>query len=254
MSQAADSAGIPFDGREFRPHPFDGDDGSCPDELAAALELWVRDASGEAMGSVIDALRTDRVLVPLLAEAGEFGLTDDGKVVDKTQELSIVSVEGPDGKPVALAFSDVESMKAWNPEARPIPVESQKVAAWVLDDQMARIVLNPGSPTQCVVRRGGVISLLTGDSYTPPWLDEDVVSGITEAFDEVEVATISPGWHLQGGNGPDLSVQVTLPVGLTQEQLQQRQAHWAGVWGSNDRVNQRVDGLHLKLVATPPSQ
>jgi len=254
MSQAADSAGIPFDGREFRPHPFDGDDGSCPDALAAALELWVKDPTGEAMAAVINALRTERVLVPLLAEAGEFGLTDEGKVVDKTQELSIVSVEGPDGKPVAVAFSDVESMRAWNPQARPIPVEAQKVAAWVLDDQMARIVLNPGSATQCVVRRGGVISLLTGDAYTPPWLDGDVVRGIREAFNEAELATVSPGWRLQGGNGPDLSVEVTLPAGLTHEQLQQRQAHWASVWGSNQTVNQRVDGLHLKLVATPPSQ
>jgi len=254
MSQAADSAGIPFDGREFRPHPFDGDDGSCPDALAAALELWVKDASGEAMAAVINALRTERVLVPLLAEAGEFGLTDEGKVVDKTQELSIVSVEGPDGKPVAVAFSDVESMRAWNPQARPIPVEAQKVAAWVLDDQMARIVLNPGSPTQCVVRRGGVIALLTGESYTPPWLDGDVVGGITQAFEDVETVTVSPGWHLHGGNGPDLSVEVTLPAGLTHVQLQQRQEHWARVWASNETVNQRVDGLHLKLVATPPSQ
>jgi hypothetical protein len=254
MSQAAESAGIPFDGREFRPHPFDGDDGSCPETLAAALELWATEASGEAMRAVVDSLRSDRVLVPLLAEAGDFGYTEDGKVVEKTQELSIVSVEGPDGKPVAVAFSDVESMAAWNSDARPIPVEAQKVAAWVLDDQMARIVLNPGSDTQCVVRRGGVIALLTGDPYTPPWLDHAVADGISEAFDSGESVTVSPGWHLQGGNGPDLSVEVTLPAGLTKEQLAQRQAQWASVWGSNELVNQRVDGIHLKLVATPPSQ
>ena len=254
MSPAADSAGIPFDGREFRPHPFDGDDGLCPEALATALSLWAENPSGEAMSAVIDALRSDRVLVPLLAEAGELGHTDEGKVVDKTQELSIVSVEGPDGKPVALAFSDVQSMAAWNAEARPIPVEAQKVAAWVLDDQMARIVLNPGSSSQCVVRRGGVIALLTGEPYTPPWQDDSVVSGISAAFDADESVTVSPGWHLQGGNGPDLSIEVSLPAGLTHAQLEKRQAHWAGVWGDNDLVNQRVDGLHLKLVATPPNR
>jgi hypothetical protein len=253
MSQAADSAGIPFDGREFRPHPFDGDDGSCPEALAQALTFWADERSGEAMTAVIDALRRERVLVPLLAEAGEFGLTEEGKVVDKTQELSIVSVAGPDGKPVALAFSDVQSMAAWNSDARPIPVEAQKVAAWVLDDEMARIVLNPGSSHQCVVRRGGVIALLTGDPYTPPWLDEAVITGIAQAFDSDEVVTISPGWNLQGGNGPDLSIEVALPAGLTQEQLEHRQQHWADVWGSNEVINQRVDGLHLRLVATPPN-
>jgi hypothetical protein len=118
MSQAADSAGIPFDGREFRPHPFDGDDGSAPEVLARALSGWQGEQSAEAMVDVVEALRESRVLVPLLAEAGEFGLTDEGKTVDKTQELSIVSVKGPDGKPVAVCFSDVEAMATWNPSAR----------------------------------------------------------------------------------------------------------------------------------------
>lgn len=254
MSQAADSAGIPFDGREFRPHPFDGDDGSAPEVLARALSRWQGEQSAEAMVDVVEALRESRVLVPLLAEAGEFGLTDEGLTVDKTQELSIVSVKGPDGKPVAVCFSDVEAMTTWNPSARPIPVEAIKVAAWVLDDQMARIVINPGSATQCVVRRGAVISLLTGGPYTPPWLDQEVVDGITGAFGDTDEVTVSSGWELQGGNGPDLSIQVALPPGLTQGQLHDRQTAWAEHWGANQAVNQRVDGLHLKLVATPPSQ
>jgi hypothetical protein len=88
-----------------------------------------------------------------------------------------------------------------------------------------------------------VISLLTGGPYTPPWLDQEVVDGITGAFGDTDEVTVSSGWELQGGNGPDLSIQVALPPGLTQGQLHDRQTAWAEHWGANQAVNQRVDGL-----------
>ena len=62
MSQAADSAGIPFSGREFRSHPFDGDDGSTPPALAEALSLWRDGHTGEAMTDVIEALCIEAAL------------------------------------------------------------------------------------------------------------------------------------------------------------------------------------------------
>ncbi|MEX2441791.1 MAG: SseB family protein, partial [Pontimonas sp.] len=79
--QAADSAGIPFEGREFRPHPFAGDDGGAPERLALALSGWTSHPSGVALTEVVESLRDSRVLVPLVAEAGDFGHTAEGRVV-----------------------------------------------------------------------------------------------------------------------------------------------------------------------------
>lgn len=251
MSQAADSAGISFSGREFRPHPFDGDDGSTPPALAEALSRWRELRTGEAMVAVIEALRTSRVLVPLLADAGDVGFTPEGKKVEKTQELSIVTVEGPDGLPVALMFSDVPALGTWRADARPVPVEATKVAAWVLDDQMARAVLNPGSETECVIRRGAIVSLLTGEPYIPPVDDPAVRGEIGLAFGGEDVPfSLQSGWDLVGGNGPDLIVEVALPPGLSAEQLRERQQLWATAWAQSPVLNRLVDGIRLKIVAS----
>jgi hypothetical protein len=204
------------------------------------------------MTAVIEALRSSRVLVPLLAEAGDIGYSPEGKKVEKTQELSIVTVEGPDGLPVALMFSDVAALTTWRSDARPVPVEATKVAAWVIDDQMARAVLNPGSDTECVVRRGGIVSLLSAEPYTPPVDDPAVGREIGLAFEgqrEVSFALLS-GWELMGGNGPDLIVEVTLPSGLSAEQLRERQGQWASVWAASPLLNRFVDGIRLKIVAS----
>ena len=252
MSQAADSAGISFSGREFRPHPFDGDDGSTPPALGEALSLWRDGHTGEAMIDVIEALRTSRVLVPLLADAGDIGYTPEGKKVEKTQELSIVTVEGPDASPVALMFSDVEALQTWRADARPVPVEATKVAAWVLDDQMARAVLNPGSNTECVIRRGAIVSLLTGEPYTPPVDDPAVRGEIGLAFNAENFVqfALHNGWNLVGGNGPDLIVEVALPPGLSAEHLRERQQLWATAWAQSPILNRLVDGIRLKIVAS----
>ena len=252
MSQAADSAGISFSGREFRPHPFDGDDGSTPAALAQALSLWRESHSGEAMTAVIEALRTSRVLVPLLADAGDIGYTPEGKKVEKTQELSIVTVEGPDGLPVALMFSDVSALTTWRSDARPVPVEATKVAAWVLDDQMARAVLNAGSESECVIRRGGIVSMLSGEPYTPPVDDPAIAREIALAFEGQQDVSflLHSGWDLMGGNGPDLIVEAALPPGLSAEQLRERQGQWASVWAESPVLNRFVDGIRLKIVAS----
>jgi hypothetical protein len=252
MSQAADSAGISFSGREFRPHPFDGDDGSAPPALAEALSLWEKGRSGEAMAAIVEALRASRVLVPLLADAGDVGHTAEGKKVEKTQELSIVTVEGPDGLPVALMFSDVLALSIWRTDSRPVPVEATKVAAWVIEDQMARAVLNPGSASECVIRRGGIVSLLSGEPYTPPVDDPAVERDIALAFEGQQDVSfmLHSGWDLLGGNGPDLIVEVALPPGLSADQLRERQAQWASVWAASPVLNRFVDGIRLKIVAS----
>jgi len=106
MSQATDSAGIPFAGREFSPAPFAGDTGEADPRLLEALEAYHRlardakadhDALADAWATLIQVLGTSRLLIPLVAHAGEMGLTPEGTTVEKTQELSVIHVEGPDG-------------------------------------------------------------------------------------------------------------------------------------------------------------
>jgi hypothetical protein len=260
MSQAADSAGIPFEGREFHDHPFKDDDGSRPPALGQALD-GVRqalagvddDVLALAASTLVNTLRTDRVLVPLVAEAGEMGVTDGGRVVEKSQELSIVTVEGPAGHPTGLMFSSVDDMAAWRTEARPIPVEAARVAAWALTENVPHVVVDAGSGNPVVCRRGMLWSLVSDEDYVAPWQQEAVVEALRAAHLWGKVpglvsASVRSGWRLDHGVGPDCVVTVALEPGLEREGIdkvtQTVAAHWAGV----TEALSLVDGIRIELV------
>lgn len=250
MSRAADSAGIPFDGREFRPHPFAGDDGSAPERLGEALADWARNSSSGAYSEVVESLRDSRLLVPLIAEAGDVGHTPEGRLVEKTQELSVVTVEGPDSQPVGVVFSDVESLARWRLEARPQPVEALRAAAWALQEGVTRLVLNPTSASECVLRRGALVALVTAQPYTPPWEDPEVIDAIESGLGGQGVLlSVRSGWDEPPQPGADLIVEVGLEPGLTSQELSQLHSQWSGAWGQETILNQRVDGLRLAIVA-----
>ncbi len=89
----ADSAGVPWEGRSFQANPHSGDDGSADPALLAAL-LAFRAGEGDAR-AIVDAYRDARLLIPLVADKGDHGVGAHGLEVDKTQELSIVTVAAP---------------------------------------------------------------------------------------------------------------------------------------------------------------
>lgn len=261
MLPAADSAGIPFEGRSFHDHPFAGDDGSVPSALQGPLERWaslrsVADALelADLARDLVDGLRGARVLIPLLAEAGSFGHTPEGRVVEKTQELSVVSVAAPDGYPMGLMFSDVASMATWNQTARPVPVEAERVAAWALTEGVSRVVLNPTADSECVFRSGPLAALVTGQPWVAPWADPEVMADVLSPWrgDEdsnVRDVQVSPGWDLHSGTGPDLVVRLVLRDGLNQHDLEQLSARWNAAWASSEAIRQKVSGILLRFVA-----
>lgn len=198
--EPADSAGQPWRGRSFphQPSPFQADDGSAPQPFVAARralhEGGAKSARGTALRDVVDAVRSTRLLVPLIAEAGEIGMTDEGKIVDKTQELSVVQVAGPDGAPITPMFTDVAAMQAWNAHARPVPIEAQRAAAAALGDS-GRIVVDPGWWSEIVLTRDVLMAIVTGERWAPAWQDPLVLDRVARpvlAIDGVDAVVIEP--------------------------------------------------------------
>ncbi|MFM7030084.1 MAG: SseB family protein [Micrococcales bacterium] len=147
----ADSAGVPWEGRHFEANPWAGDDGSADTNLVAAIQAL---RSGDAVAEdVLVAMRAARLLVPLLANLGEAGEGAHGQTVDKSADLSIVSISSPDGQVALPVFSSVAAMSRWNSTARPVPIETPRVALAAASEGNGRIVLDPGSDTEFVVRR-----------------------------------------------------------------------------------------------------
>lgn len=208
MSRQADSAGRPWQGRSFQHHDtaYAGDDGSAP---AAYLEAVAGLAAGtEHRGAVVDALRGERLLVPLLAAAGETGIDERGRTIDKTQELSIVTVQAPDGGTILPMFSHVTAMQAWNSRARPVPTSVQRAAAAALDGP-ARVVVDPGGESEFVFTRTMLEALLADAPWTWGVEDAAVHAAIANALfaqPAVRAVVLATGDPRSRLAGPELEV------------------------------------------------
>jgi hypothetical protein len=251
----ADSAGVPWEGRSFQPNPHAGDDGSADPALLAALTP-LPDGPRDAV-AVVEAYRSARVLIPLVAEKGT-GEGEDGAPVigahglevDKTQELSIVTVAAPDGRRVLPVFSSVGAMGRWDAAARPIPVEGVRTALAAVDDDSDLIVIDPGSETEFVLRRPAVWAIAQNQAWEPSHTSAEVFAGLTESIGgelavlDVEVAAGDPDGRLRG---PELIVVLRLVDGLDQAQLDAVLQRLARRWAADPRIAVLVDSLTVKL-------
>lgn len=263
MLPGADSAGQPFAGRSFTPNPFAGDAGESDPALALALsEFHSAQAATDASLSVdlqarlwvavVGALRSARLLSPLIAEAGDFGVTETGHTVEKTQELSVPHLEGPDGRAVAPVFSDIDSLIAWNSRARPVPVDGQKAALATASDGLELMVLNPGVSTSVVFRRGAIRAIATGEDYLPPWLDDvvaaEVAAGLAAGGESVLWHRIVPGDPTQSLSGPEVVVVLGVRTGLSESGLRAVTGAVSEAWVASAVLAERCDGLSARVL------
>lgn len=246
----ADSAGIPFEGREFHANPASDDDGSADARLLEAVRRFrARDLG---MPEVVAALGPARLLVPLVTDRGDEGTGPHGQVVDKTQELALVTVAGPDGRAVLPAFSSVDAMRVWNPRARPIPVSAPRAALAAASDGVGAIVLDSGSPTEFALRRTAFEALATSSPFLPCFVD----AGVLEAFltasagePVVRAVQLAPGDPDARLTGPELLVQLTLDAGLSREALDALLARLGEAWAASPVIAERVDSIAVRLEA-----
>lgn len=246
---AADSAGFAWAGRGFDQHDttFDDDDGLADPSLVDAITALTEGGSQRA---IVDALRTARLLIPLIAEAGDVGHTDTGKLVDKTQELSIVTVAGPDGRSVMPAFTSVEAMRAWDADARPVPAESRRVAMAAASEETQLVVLDPTAPTEFVLRRPAVWALGQDLPWTPCFEDPEVAQAFADSVvGEAAVARVelAPGDPLGRFAGAELTVGLALHPGLDQGQVQELVGRLQQRWTADAVIAERVDSMRVAL-------
>lgn len=249
QADPADSAGVPWSGRSFQANPHAGDDGTAD---AALLEALTAFHAGTATATgVVEAYRTARLLIPLVARAGEVGVAPSGHLVDKTQELSIVTVAAPDGRRVLPVFTSVAALSLWDPDARPVPADGVRTALSAAADDTELIVIDPGAPTEFVLRRPAVWAIGQGQRWEPPHLSPEVFAGLQHSVGgelgvrDLSVADGDPTGRLRG---PELIVRLHLVAGLDQAELDAILQRLATRWAADDRIAVLVDSLTVKLV------
>lgn len=245
-----DSAGVPWEGRHFEPNPAAGDDGSADPRLLEAILRFRTGEVGET--EVADAVRAARLLVPLLAEAGDEGVAPSGHRVDKTQELSIVTVAAPDGRTVLPAFTSVDSMRAWNPQARPVPTAGERVALAAAGEGTDLVVLDPTSETEFVLRRPALWAIARREPWVPSYLDEEVLAaflGCAAGDPVIRAVQLAPGDPEARLAGPELVVHLTLEPGLDRPGLDALIASQQERWAEDLVIVARVDSIGVRIAA-----
>jgi len=248
VTGATDSAGVPWAGRSFPEHAQSDDDGSPDPRLVAAVAAFR--ARELELPALVAVLHHVRLLVPLIAVRGDEGVGAHGQLVDKTQELSIVTVEGPDGRAVLPAFSGVEAMRRWNPEARPIPIQAPRVAIAAASENTELIAVDPASDAGFVLRRPAFRALATGEDWTPSYADTEVLRVLRAA---VESETAVSGLDVVAGDpearlsGPELQIRLAVAPGLGETELESLVARVAERWATESIIAERVDSLGVAI-------
>lgn len=244
-----DSAGQPWAGRHFEQNPSSGDDGSAPPLLVEAIARFQAGEAGE--WEVVEAFRESRLLIPLLAVLGEAGVNEHGKTIDKSQELSIVTVGGPDGRNVLPVFSSVAAMTAWNAKARPVPADGVRVALAAASENTDLVVLDPTSETEFAIRRPALWAIAQQREWVPSYASAPVAAEFARlASDEPAVRSVAlaPGDPTARLAGPELAVQLRLIDGLDAAQLSALLERLTIRWSRSELVAESVDSLAISLV------
>ncbi len=217
----ADSAGIPWAGRSFDANQNQNDDGRAPEHLLQAL----KDFANQTISAekVVDALRGSRLLIPLVANLGESGEGAHGHTVDKSAELSIITVSTPDNQVALPAFTSVMAMQAWNPKARPVPNQARVVALAAASENSTRLVIDATSEHEFVLRRPAIAALaqdLPWQSAETNLLVRNAVDQAIDSIEHIERFTLLSGDQLSRLAGPELVVVLYLAPGLSSAELE----------------------------------
>ena len=248
-SKFTDSAGVPWAGRSFDINPYSGDNGEADPNLIDTLSNFRSGQVGAA--EVLSAIGRARLLIPLIANLGESEEGAHGLEVDKSADLSIVTVLTPDNQRALPVFSSVAAMNYWNPEARPVPNDGRKVALAAASEGNTRLVLDPMSESEFVVKRPGIAAIAQDLPWLAPANNPEVVEFINSVLGDVgqvESFTLVEGDPTCRLVGQELLVVLYLESGLTDIQLKSLEEDFFGKLASSERFVELVDSVGVKFL------
>jgi hypothetical protein len=171
-----------------------------------------------------------------------------GHQVDKSAELSIVTVKTPDAATGLPVFSSVQAMAAWNPEARPVPADAVRVALAAASEGNTRVILDPTSTSEFVFRRPAIAAMAQGFDWTAPHLNRELLEVIArqaakvEAVSAIDFYTEDPQSRLLGA---ELVLRLAIQPGLSKQHLDSTIEAVAAKIAELQDFNDRVDQLKI---------
>ena len=191
-------------GQQFR-----DDRGAADPRVAAALAAYQAGRGSEE--AALTALAAARLLVPVVAvlaggpAAGEDRAAGGGK----NSEMVLPKLIGRDGRTAVLAFTGLDALARWRPDARPVPAEADRVWRAAVADGCA-VVIDVAGPVPLAVEGARLAALAAGRPVPPAHEDGDVRAEVEAA---VAAEPMIAGFSLAPSPQVDLAVRLHLAVG-----------------------------------------
>jgi len=213
---------------------FRDDHGAAEPRVAAALAAY--QAGQDSEQAALTALAAARLLVPVVAvlagdatpatpagttsagttpggttpggttSVGPAGTTSAGTATegDKNSEMMLPTLIGRDGRPAVLAFTGLDALARWRPDARPVPAEADRVWRAAVADGCA-VVIDVAGPVPLVVEGARLAALAAGRPVPPAHADPDVHAEVAAA---VAAEPVIAGFSLAPSREVDLAVRL----------------------------------------------
>ncbi|MFB7458629.1 MULTISPECIES: SseB family protein [unclassified Streptomyces] len=229
---------------------FSDDDGSADPGLSTALTAWAADRA--AVGPVLEALGSARLLVPVVAVLGEVEEDENGLRREKTSEMAVPTLKA--GHRTALpAFTSTDALARWEPDARPVAVRLHQVLEAAAHEKADTVVLDMAGPVPFELTGPALLALAEGRTTTDPLADPAVVTAVREAV-AAEPAVLRA--HLGRGRA-DGTLALVLDPSVPTAPAEAARAVAERLAASETLRARLVRGLDLALLpagATPPGE
>ncbi|MGH3153518.1 MAG: SseB family protein [Streptosporangiaceae bacterium] len=195
-------------GQQFR-----GDRGAADPRVAAALAAWQSGQGSEQ--AALTALAATRLLVPVIAVLADPAADspapadhdkdrdqdrhkDHDKDRDKNSEMVMPTLIGQDGRPAVPAFTSLDALARWRPDARPVPAEADRVWRAAVADGCA-VVIDVAGPVPLAVEGARLAALAARQPVPPPYDDPDVQAQVEAALTEAALTEAAPAGAAPAG-------------------------------------------------------
>ena len=188
-------------GQQFR-----DDDGAADPRVTAALAAYYAGQGSEQ--DALTALAAARLLVPVVAvSADDPAVQGDGAAEgDKNSQMVLPTLIGQDGRPAVLAFTGLDALARWRPNARPVPAESDRVWRAAVADGCA-VVIDVAGPVPLAVEGTRLAALAAGRPVPAAYEDGDVRAEVEAA---IAAEPVIVGFSLAPSPEVDLAVRLHL--------------------------------------------
>jgi hypothetical protein len=244
-SRQRDSGGVPWSGRELSGTGFDGDLGEADPGLLVALDD-VRDET-----ALMRAVARARLLVPIVAVPAPDAPSADS-AAGKATDMAVVTLTSTGGQRAFPVFSSLATLRSWDATARPSPVTSSRAAQGAVAERCDVMLLDCGTPHECVLRPSMVWALAQQRDWLPAHTDPFVTQALLRATADEQDVVGCTGEGDQSGEGI-LCVVLSLRRGLDAARVQALATRIGERIATDGEARARIDGLSFTIRTSEPA-